>query len=104
MKISVRDAAVSAERCQDVLTETWQAALGLRPGTCHLGQAFIMSHFGFSFEELLYFRLILKEWKIGIGSWPRKDETKDDFIPVALVEISGFLFQQGEVQFNSRIN
>lgn len=53
---------------QDVLTGTWQAALGFPPGTFSLGQAFIMSNFGFPLEELLYFRLILKEWKIGTGT------------------------------------
>ena len=45
----------------------WQAVLGLQPATFSLGQAFIMSNFGFPFEELLNFRLILKGWKIGIG-------------------------------------
>lgn len=59
-----------------MLTGTWQAALGLQPDTFSLGQAFIMSNFGFPFEELLYFRLIVKEWKIGIGVEPRRDETE----------------------------
>lgn len=53
----------------------WQAALGLHPGAFSLGQAFIMSNFGFPLEELLYFRLILEEWKIGIGVQLRNDET-----------------------------
>lgn len=49
---------------------------GTSSGHRHPWSAFIASNFGFSLEELLYFRLILKEWKIGIGIKPRKDETK----------------------------
>lgn len=33
-----------------------------------------------------------------------KTRLKDDFIPVALIEVNGVLFQQWEVKFNSRIN
>lgn len=38
--------------------------------------AFIVSSFGFSLGELLYFRLVLKERRISIGIKPRNDETK----------------------------
>lgn len=73
----------------------WQAVLRLHPGTLGFGQAFITSSLGFSFEELLYFKLILKEWKIVIGISPRKDRLKSDLIPVA--PTSEFLFQQQEL-------
>lgn len=76
-----------------MLTGRWQAALGRQPGPFGLGQAFIMSNFGFPFEEL-YFRLIFKGWKIHIGIQPRKKikRLQDDLIPVALIRRSVFLF------------